>query len=51
MSKSKKEIAEVTARVLMSLVMDVNQLVETVERSKVQVFTLAREYGIDIPAA
>jgi hypothetical protein len=50
MSK-KKETAEFTQRVLLSLVVDMNQLVETVERTRVQVFTLAREHGINIPAA
>jgi hypothetical protein len=38
-----------TERVLMSLVMDISQLEETVERVRVQVTTLAREKGIKIP--
>lgn len=38
-----------TQRVLMSLVVDVTCLVETVERIKVQVFTMARENEVHIP--
>ena len=47
----KKETAEFTTRVLLSLIVDINQLVETVERTKVAVFALAQEHGIEIPAA
>lgn len=38
-----------TERVLMSLVVDVTQLQDTVERVKVQVYTLAKERGIEPP--
>jgi hypothetical protein len=38
-----------TERVLMSLVMDITQLEETVERVKVQVITLAKEKGVSVP--
>jgi predicted ATP-grasp superfamily ATP-dependent carboligase len=46
---SEKE--EFTKRVLMSLVVDVSKLVETAERLKVQVSTLAKEHGIKMPKA
>lgn len=36
-------------RVLLSLVIDVLELRETVERLQISVFTLAREDGIEIP--
>lgn len=36
-----------TERVLLSLVVDISNLVSTVERVKIQVFTLAREHGIE----
>jgi len=38
-----------TERVLMSLVMDISQLEETVERVRVQVTTLAKEKGLKVP--
>ena len=38
-----------TQRVLMSLVVDVLCLLETVERVKVQVFAMANENGVHIP--
>lgn len=38
-----------TQRVLMSLVVDMTCLVESVERAKVQVFAMARENGIALP--
>lgn len=40
-----------TERVLMSMVVDISQLAENVERVKVQVFTLAREHGVVPPAS
>jgi hypothetical protein len=48
---SEKETAEFTRRILLALVVDVSQLVETAERLKVQVFTLAKEHGIKPPKA
>lgn len=48
---SEKEKAEFIKRVLLSLVVDVSDLVETVERTKVQVFAMAKGHGIKIPAA
>jgi len=38
-----------TERVLLSMVFDISQLAENVERLKVQVFALARERGIEAP--
>lgn len=38
-----------TQRVLMSLVVDLGCLLETVERIKVQVFAMANEEGVHIP--
>jgi hypothetical protein len=38
-----------TERVLMSMVVDISQLAENVERVKVQVFTLAKAHGIVPP--
>jgi hypothetical protein len=38
-----------TERVLLSLVMDISLLHESVERVRVQVFALARERGIEPP--
>lgn len=38
-----------TERVLLSAVLDISQLAKTVERVKVQVFTLAKEKGIKVP--
>jgi hypothetical protein len=35
-----------TERMLMSMVVDISQLHESVERVRVQVFTLAKEHGI-----
>jgi hypothetical protein len=51
MSKKKSNDDGFTERVLMSLIMDVNALAETEERIRVQIFTLAKERGIKIPAA
>lgn len=50
MSK-KKETAEFTKRVLLSLIVDVSEMVESVERTKIQIFAIAEEHGIQIPAA
>ena len=50
MSK-KKDVEEFTVRVLMSMLVDVQQLIESAERTRIQVFTLAKEHGITIPAA
>jgi hypothetical protein len=47
---SKKETSEFTERVLLAMIGDMNRLVEMVERTKVQVFALARERGLNIPA-
>lgn len=38
-----------TERVLLSLVVDISLLHESVERVRVQVFALAREHGIEAP--
>ncbi|MBN9007328.1 MAG: hypothetical protein J0H40_18180 [Rhizobiales bacterium] len=38
-----------TTRVLMSLVVDVSQLAESVERVKAQVFAMAKENGVALP--
>jgi FKBP-type peptidyl-prolyl cis-trans isomerase (trigger factor) len=46
---SEKETAKFTKRVLLSLVVDVSQLVATAERLQAQVFTLAKEHGIKPP--
>lgn len=46
---SEKETAEFTRRILLALVVDVSQLVETAERLQVQVFTLTKEHGIKPP--
>lgn len=49
--RRKQQEAEVgfTQRVLMSLVVDMICLAESVERTKVQVFAIARENGIAVP--
>lgn len=38
-----------TERVLMSIVVDISQLHETVERIRIQVFALAKQAGITPP--
>ena len=38
-----------TERVLLSLVVDVSLLHESIERVRVQVFALAKEHGIEAP--
>ncbi len=49
---SKKEPAnEFTKRVMASLVVDVSLMREDIERVRIQVFAMAREHGIKIPAA
>ncbi len=42
-------VEDFTERVLMSMVFDISQLHESVVRLKVQVYTLAKERGIDTP--
>ncbi|WP_439925545.1 hypothetical protein [Nitrobacter sp. JJSN] len=47
--KTKDAEADFTQRMLMSLVVDMHHLCETVERTKVQVFAMAKENGVPIP--
>jgi hypothetical protein len=53
MTKSKKKSNDdgFIERVLMSLIMDLESLSEVVERTRIQVFVLAKERGIEVPAA
>ena len=51
MSKKKSNDDGFTERVLMSLVVDIHALSEATERTRIQVFALAKERGIKIPAA
>lgn len=45
----KTEDADFTQRVLMSLVVDMQAHVETVERMQAQIAALAEEHGVAIP--
>jgi hypothetical protein len=44
-----QELLGFSKRLLLSLVVDVSQLIESAERVQVQVFTLAKELGITPP--
>lgn len=47
--KTEDAAGDFTQRVLMSLVVDVQAMAENVERTKTQVFVLAKENGVHIP--
>jgi hypothetical protein len=51
MSKKKSNDDGFIERVLISLIMDMETLAEAAERIRVQVFVLAKERGIEVPAA
>lgn len=49
LGSNEDSVEEFTDRMLLSMVFDVSQLAENVERIKVQIFTLAKERGIVPP--
>lgn len=49
MTAEPDDVEDFTDRILLSLVFDVTQLAENVERIKVQVFTMAKARGIVPP--
>jgi hypothetical protein len=47
--RNDEEPIDFTQRVLLSMVFDISQLAENVERLKVEVFTMAKAHGVEPP--